>query len=308
MANIKVKTADQALIMTDSPLIASGGVNEDTIIFDFDSSWTGYTKTAVFYVNAENVYHTLVSSTNTATVPQEVLKAPGTMLFGVMGVKGNEVKTSEVIRYQVAAGAITESTEVPDPTPDIYAQILAKIDDVYFLTKMQELNKHGILQFWIGTRAEYEQLTPLEYVLYIITDEEYTDYVVQHDEHYGGSNDWRYRRWQSGRVEADYYPVLPGSVFAAHGSGFYTATFRMTIDTLPEWYSTINNPFCDVCGIKLNAYTGRETPVFVGQSQINPGKGFVLEVPVLALEDMGDSAGNAKVHIHITGTYKEPTV
>ena len=64
------------------------------------------------------------------TVSKEVLSEEGAFFFGVFGVKDNLVRTSEVIRYRVRKGALTEGNKVPDQTPDIYAQILSRIEEL----------------------------------------------------------------------------------------------------------------------------------------------------------------------------------
>ena len=121
--NINVQCTDQRLRITDQPLIASGGVNEDVVNFTFDSSWDGFTKTAVFYQTEDAVYHMLVVN-DSCSIPHEVLAEPGYLLFGVFGVNGDVIKTSEVLKYKIERGAITTATLIPDPTPDIYQQIL----------------------------------------------------------------------------------------------------------------------------------------------------------------------------------------
>lgn len=123
MTIIKARLNDQALSLSASPVVASGGVGEDSVTFVFDDTWTGYTKKAVFYRDESTVYHVDIGSDNTAVIPWEVLQYSGFMYFGVFGTKGDEIKTSTVIRYRVECGAITSATQL-DPTPDIFADIV----------------------------------------------------------------------------------------------------------------------------------------------------------------------------------------
>lgn len=126
MTLIKALLQDQVLTLVETPVIASGGVEEDVVSFDFgiDAAWEGYTKKAVFYRNESDVYHVDIGSDNTAVIPWEVLQQEGFMFLGVFGTKGSEIKTSTVIRYRVENGAITTASEL-NPTPNIYADIIA---------------------------------------------------------------------------------------------------------------------------------------------------------------------------------------
>lgn len=133
MTLIEVDCKDQDLTLLDAPLIASGDVQSDEVHFTFCPKWDGMIKTAVFYRNEEEAYSVLVDENNKCIIPQEVLKEEGTLYFGVFGVKDSMVKTSEILRYKVKRGVITESTKIPDPTPDIYSQLLTKIEEAGIL-------------------------------------------------------------------------------------------------------------------------------------------------------------------------------
>ena len=124
MTIIKARLNDQALSLSASPVVASGGVEEDVVTFEFDSTWAGYVKKAVFYRDESNVYHVDVGSDNTAVIPWEVLQQAGHMYFGVFGTKGSEVKTSTVAKYRVERGAITIASGLM-PTPDIFSDVIA---------------------------------------------------------------------------------------------------------------------------------------------------------------------------------------
>lgn len=131
MSVINVKCVDQTLTITNAPLIASGDVQTDTVKFDFCPLWDGLVKTAVFYRNEKDAYSVVVDrNTDECVIPKEVLIDEGCFFFGVFGVKNNTVKTSEVMRYRVKKGTLTEDTKVPDPTPDIYTQLLSEIENL----------------------------------------------------------------------------------------------------------------------------------------------------------------------------------
>lgn len=123
---IKAKITDQTLEFTLKPMVASGGVNEDVIEFEFDALWDGFDTAAVFYRSKREVFHKKIVD-NRCTVPSEVLRAQGVFYVGVMGVKDNVTRTTNVLRYELEHGAITVGVEPPEPTPSIYEQILETV-------------------------------------------------------------------------------------------------------------------------------------------------------------------------------------
>lgn len=141
MSIIKIDCIDQTLNMVNAPLIASGDVETDIVKFEFCPLWNGFLKTAVFYRSESEVYSVLLDENSEATIPKEVLQKEGLFYFGVHGVFEGKVKTSQVLRYRVVKGAISEEATIPDPTPDIYSQILAKIQEagllIYYATEGQ---------------------------------------------------------------------------------------------------------------------------------------------------------------------------
>ena len=129
MSTISVKAIDQQLIPTSTPSIFSGDINTDTLSAAFSDEWTGYTKTAVFYVSEDDVYKMLLQD-DACIIPAEVLKTEGKFYLGIMGVNGDKVLTSEVLTYSLGKGAITTDLKDTDPTPDIYSQLLASYDEI----------------------------------------------------------------------------------------------------------------------------------------------------------------------------------
>ena len=123
---IKAKITDQTLEFTLKPMVASGGVNEDVIEFEFDALWDGFDTVAVFYRSKREVFHQKIVN-NRCTIPSEVLRAEGIFYVGVMGVKDNVTRTTNVLRYELEHGAITVGVEPPEPTPSIYESILESV-------------------------------------------------------------------------------------------------------------------------------------------------------------------------------------
>ena len=142
---VKVKCIDQVLEVLEAPVIASGGFYEDKILFEFGPLWDGFTKIATFYIKKDETYYAEVDFDNSCTIPHEVLEKAGNMFFGVMGVNTEEItRTSEVIKYKIVQGAISEGHKPSDPTPDIYEQILARLgSESLSITKIQESDEDG---------------------------------------------------------------------------------------------------------------------------------------------------------------------
>lgn len=143
---VPVKCTNQTLYFEWlQPVITSGDVNEDVIVFDFCPMWDGFRKTAVFYRDAADVYHVLVSDENTCLVPREVLADPGEVHFGVFGDLDDRRRTSEEILLTIKQGAITEATKISDPTPDIYAQLISMMEATSAKVEETEDGAHIII-------------------------------------------------------------------------------------------------------------------------------------------------------------------
>lgn len=156
---IKVRCTDQVLTFENTPVIASGGLEEDFVSFEFCGKWDGLVKTAVFWRSEEDVYHVLLDEADSCPIPREVLAVEGVIYFGVFGVnEAGKQRTSEVLRYNVVKGAITEGTKPTDPTPDIYTKILAE-----FLRFENEIaadlenHKTTMSQAWAAYQASLNQ-------------------------------------------------------------------------------------------------------------------------------------------------------
>ena len=80
---IKVKCIDQTLTLINSPVIASGGLNENKLECEFCEKWDGFSKTAVFYQDKKNVYYSVLDENDTCVIPKEATASKGTMCFGI---------------------------------------------------------------------------------------------------------------------------------------------------------------------------------------------------------------------------------
>ena len=168
MSDIRIKCIDQVLIVENSPDIASGDRNVDRVVFDLCPKWDGYTPVGVFYNDPEKVYPVLLDENLSAYIPGEVMSDQTTLFIGVMGVKGDSIRTSNLVRYRIQKGAIDGSAWIENPTPTIFEQLLEKYNDA--LTKLsliQVLNVDEIDAICNGTYAETLDDTNLSPVLEI---------------------------------------------------------------------------------------------------------------------------------------------
>lgn len=126
---IKVDCVDQRLIVTSAPTVASGGKNEDEIEFNFCSKWDGFEKVGVFYRDIKDPHKATIDPTGRCVIPWEVLTSDGYIFIGAFGVKDDITRTTEILKYKVKLGAITEDLKPSDPTPELWEQILARVAD-----------------------------------------------------------------------------------------------------------------------------------------------------------------------------------
>ena len=103
---ISVKCVDQALVLRGTPIIASGGLDEEKISFDFCPLWNGFTKKIVFKYDEASSIEVDIDANNSCVIPAQVVAKPGTISFGVYGTNSDGVRrTSTVIEYTIAKGA-----------------------------------------------------------------------------------------------------------------------------------------------------------------------------------------------------------
>lgn len=119
---ITARVIDQTLQITNIPKLASGGENDVRVEVSFDSLWSGFGKTAIFYRKENKVYH-VVMVNDTCLIPREVLAEPGKLYFGILGTSGATVRTTEVVTFNVVQGAIIGLGSF-EPLPSVYKQVL----------------------------------------------------------------------------------------------------------------------------------------------------------------------------------------
>ena len=117
--NQRLKRIDNNSVVADSKNYLKAKFN---ILSD---DWEGE-KTAIFK-NGNFKFHTLLNSDDECIVPWEVIKPP---CFTVSLFAGDLI-TADEISISVKKSGYENGTNAPqDPTPDIYTQIIAKMDSL----------------------------------------------------------------------------------------------------------------------------------------------------------------------------------
>lgn len=138
---IEVRCIDQVLTLTNTPVIASGGVGEDYVHFEFCEKWDGFAVSAVFWRKGVDCIPVLLDAENTCQVPPELMTSEGIVYFGAVGVAPDgTTRTSEPVSYLIREGTITENTVLPMPGEDVYQQLMSYYADVklYVSTRIDE--------------------------------------------------------------------------------------------------------------------------------------------------------------------------
>lgn len=130
MAEIKVKVQGQLLTVQNQEVIASGNVDYDTCVFEFDGAWEGFAKTAVFYQDKTKVQYAVLGSDGTCLIPAAAMAGEGNMYLGVFGISGPKVITSTVERVYIRQGAVSGDTVSAEPGDDIFLSIIVRYQQV----------------------------------------------------------------------------------------------------------------------------------------------------------------------------------
>lgn len=124
---LKLKAVGTTLKIVNPLQIVSTQRYNDTCKFEFDSSWDGFNKTAVFYSDSTDTKLVLLSN-DTCVIPWENLVKTGILYIGVFGTKDTITRPTNFVTHEIVQGAYIEGTTPSEPTQDIYAQILAKME------------------------------------------------------------------------------------------------------------------------------------------------------------------------------------
>lgn len=137
MTTIYARTQDQVLVATILPKLACNNKKTVKLHVDFDATWEGYAKSAIFYTSTDpTVYpealsvvdhcksHDAFYSCGECTIPHEVLADAGYLFITIQGINSStgQLKSTTPISYKILPG--TPSLVVSDPSPSIYDRLL----------------------------------------------------------------------------------------------------------------------------------------------------------------------------------------
>lgn len=125
---IKLTYAGRDCAEKDVTIITTGSVETVTAAFAFDAEWDGFARTAIFAAGG-TVKRVVLDDVNACVVPWEVLTNCKHLAIGVVGTSGNRVLPSVPVTVRIAEGIYTDGTAPEDPTPDVYAQLLALAEE-----------------------------------------------------------------------------------------------------------------------------------------------------------------------------------
>lgn len=131
-------------------------VNYDRAEFSFDESWTGFTKTAVFW-RGNTVYHVLLDGENACMIPWELMTEAGVIQIGVTGIgaDGTVVTTQTPVAQSIARGAYREGRIPAEPTPSLFEQLSAAVAGCTAeVAKLYEDAANGVFKGDKGERGE----------------------------------------------------------------------------------------------------------------------------------------------------------
>lgn len=123
---LQFKIIKQNIVRTDTENVVADSKNYLTAQFTFTTEeWAGKTKTALF-IKGNKPIKMLLDENDCCEVPFEVIRPH---MFKVSVFAGDLI-TADSARVDVATSGYAEGQESEEPTPDIYQQILDKLDSL----------------------------------------------------------------------------------------------------------------------------------------------------------------------------------
>jgi hypothetical protein len=129
MRNLLFSVSGQELSCQNAGMLASSSAEYLDAVFAFSEEWEGLMKTAVFFGEQDDSVYSVLLDGNACKVPSEVLLGCA-FHVGVFGVKADARVTSTVIRLILYPGSYKEGVTPPEPSPDVYAQILDRLSEL----------------------------------------------------------------------------------------------------------------------------------------------------------------------------------
>lgn len=133
MTTIRLFADDQKLrVAHDGPCVVSGSRNATILHVQFGRGWSDYEKSAVFYTTRDDKVYEVLLDEGKCTIPHEVLSLTADLYIGVRGVSSEhqKVKPTSLVKYKIEKGAPVGDGTTVEPTPDVYQQILMRLNDL----------------------------------------------------------------------------------------------------------------------------------------------------------------------------------
>lgn len=122
MPEIKIKVRDKC---AEGEGVVICNNSDYSVVWDLDEEWTPY-DTKTMRVNlADGTYQDVVFTGNTATLP--VLTASG---WVSVGLYAGDIHTSRAARLLALSSVLTPGGSPAAPAEDVYAQIMAKLNEL----------------------------------------------------------------------------------------------------------------------------------------------------------------------------------
>ena len=119
----------QSIDIVDRTLLVGTSVEQYLCKFEFDASWDGYARTAVFVLIDGSESIAVVLDDDMCQIPHEVLRNEKYLKIGVFGVNGAKRRpTVYTPAIFISTGAYSDGESVP-PTPGEYAQMMSIMQD-----------------------------------------------------------------------------------------------------------------------------------------------------------------------------------
>ena len=123
--NIKLSISGQKISILERPTTISY-TSELEAEFSFSNEWEGRQKTAIFKRTGIHAIPVLIEN-DKCIVPKEVLRNCSKFEVGV--IAGN-IHTTNIVEVYIDRTCYNEDAEIPDPTPNIYDQIIEKLESI----------------------------------------------------------------------------------------------------------------------------------------------------------------------------------
>ena len=319
MTIIQVKTADQVLSAVLIPKLAPHNRKSVKLTVDFDSTWNGYGKSAIFFrKDNPTPYEKVLDANNACFVPAEVLE-PGYMFATIKGVKtsDNSVKASTRLKLKVSDGA--PLFVVSEPSENVYSQLMAAYEATNAAIAVERARISNLAKLESGSTTGDAELTDIRVgvdgSIYDSAGEAVRGQINTLDKSVMNNLDYMYQRSQN-----IYTPLIDGFVRYTNGEifnnnvdGWYK---RTDFVELPRYCNNITHNY-DFSAAGNDGYTffdvekkfisgGREKEItdipknaryFVVTSYSKPG---THEVKSITMQVKNISAGDIDIETLVT--------